>query len=280
MQLSIIVTNYKTPELLKLCLESIKKTVINIDYKVFVMDAAGDEDTEFAAKENFKDFNYVPFEKNVGFRALVNEGLALVKGKYILILNSDIILTEDIIGKMIKYFESDSSIGLLAPQLLNLDGTIQESCFRFFGPMTVLARRSFFGKTAFGEKILDRFLMKDFDHQKTREVDWVMASAIMVKESAVEKVGLMDKRFFMYFEDVDWCRRFWQNGLKVVYFPEVKLFHYHLRVSKKHGGILDLFTNKYIWIHISSAIKYYWKYALRNLKFKVQMSNQFQNPND
>jgi hypothetical protein len=64
----------------------------------------------------------------------------------------------------------------------------------------------------------------------------------------------------MYFEDVDWCRRFWQAGFKIVYLPQAKIYHYHLRVSKKTGGILDLFVNKYTWIHIVSAIKYFLKY--------------------
>jgi N-acetylglucosaminyl-diphospho-decaprenol L-rhamnosyltransferase len=73
-------------------------------------------------------------------------------------------------------------------------------------------------------------------------------------------VGPMDERFFMYFEDVDWCRRFWQAGYRIVYLPQAKIYHYHLRVSKKTGGLADLFINKYTWIHIVSAIKYFLKY--------------------
>jgi len=264
MQLSIIVTNYKTPELLKLCLESLKDAMAGIDKEVFVLDAQSDEDTEFIVKEFFPEFQLVPFEKNVGFRALVNKGLSLADGKYILILNSDIILTEGAVEKMIIYLENNLSVGMLGPQLLNMDDTIQDSCFRFFGPLTILARRTIFGGTAWGNQLLDKFSMRDFNHQETQEVDWIMGSAMLVRSSAIKKIGPMDKRFFMYFEDVDWCRRFWQAGFKVIYFPEAKIYHYHLRVSKKLGGILDIFVNKYIWIHIFSAVKYFFKYGFRS----------------
>jgi len=260
MQLSVIVTNYKNPELLKLCLKSIEDTLADIDKEVFVMDAESDEDTEFVAREKFPDFEYVPFEENIGFRALVNEGLKLVQSKYILVLNSDIILTAGSVQKMIGYLDGHGEVAMVGPQLLNIDGSIQDSCLRFFGPLTILARRTFFGKTLWGKKLLARFLMHDYDHKIPREVDWMLGSSLLIRRTAAEKIGPMDPRFFMYFEDVDWCRRFWEAGYQIIYLPEAKMFHHHLRLSRKTGGVLDLFLNKYTWIHIASAVKYYLKY--------------------
>jgi len=260
MGLSIIVTNYKTPELLKLCLRSIKQCLSDIAYEVFVMDAASTEDTEFVVKGLYPEFAFVPFEKNIGFRALVNEGLKMARGKYILILNSDIILKENAVQVLIEHLDSHQDVAVVGPQLLNLDNSVQESCLRFFGPLTILARRTIFGKTVWGRKLVAKFLMRDYNHQQAREVDWLLGSSLLVRSSALEKVGPMDERFFMYFEDVDWCRRFWQAGFKIVYLPQAKIYHYHLRVSKKTGGVGDLFVNKYTWIHIVSAIKYFLKY--------------------
>lgn len=260
MTFSVIVTNYKTPELLKLCLKSIKQYLADIEHEVFVLDAQSDEDTEFVVKEYFPEFKLVSFKKNVGFRALVNEGLKRASGKYILILNSDIILTDGAIERLINYLETNEDVGMVGPQLLNLDGSIQDSCLNFFGPLTVLARRTIFGKTKWGKNLINKFLMRDYNHQERRDVDWVLGSAFLVRASASKIVGSMDSRFFMYFEDVDWCRRFWQAGFRIVYLPEAKIYHYHLRVSKKTGGLRDLFSNKYTWIHIVSAVKYYWKY--------------------
>ena len=233
------------------------------------MDAKTDEETEYVVKGLFPEFRFFSFVKNVGFRALVNEGLKKTAGRYILILNSDIVLTEGAAAKLINYLEQNKDAGVVGPQLLNLDGSIQDSCLRFFGPLTVLARRTLFGKTYFGQKLVARFLMKDFDHNQTREVDWILGSALLVRRTAVDQVGPMDDRFFMYFEDVDWCRRFHLAGHKIVYLPGAKMYHYHLRVSKKSGGVWDLFVNKYTWIHIISAVKYYWKYRSRNFQFLI-----------
>ena len=129
--------------------------------------------------------------------------------------------------------------------------------------MTILVRRSFLGNIGPFKKILDDFLMTGTDTNKIQTPDWIMGSAMMVKRKAVEKVGLMDERFFMYFEDVDWARRFWHNDYKVVYYPEAIMYHYHQRESKSRLGIFDaLFNRKTRW-HINSGIKFFIKY--RNL---------------
>jgi GT2 family glycosyltransferase len=93
-----------------------------------------------------------------------------------------------------------------------------------------------------------------------REVDWVQGSAMFVKKEIIDKIGLMDEKFFMYFEDADWCRRFRKAGYKVVYFPEAQMSHYYHRASKKWGFLLDVLFNKYTRIHILSGIKYFSKW--------------------
>jgi len=102
-------------------------------------------------------------------------------------------------------------------------------------------------------------LMKDYDHKVAAEVDWLMGACLMVNEKALEQVGGMDERFFLYFEDVDWCRRFWLRGWKVLYLPAVKFSHYHQRTSE-HGGFWGLATNWVMREHIWSAVKYFYKY--------------------
>ena len=102
--------------------------------------------------------------------------------------------------------------------------------------------------------------MKDYDRKEFRDVDWLMGSVLMLSRKAFEKVGHLDSRFFMYLEDTDWCRRFWENDLRVVYYPDVEMLHYHGKGSGKGGVIHSLLMNKYTWIHISSAIKYFKKY--------------------
>ncbi len=200
------------------------------------------------------------FKKNTGYANIVNVGLQKASGDYLLVLNADIIVEKDSLKKMMEYLSVNQKVGLLGPQLLNFNGTIQESCFRFHRLLTIVYRRTFLGKTGWGKKELDRFEMKDFDHRSIREVDWLLGAAMMLKRQALKEVGFMDERFFLYFEDTDWCLRFWKKGWSVVYFPEAGMHHYHGRLSKKTRGVADLFFNKYTWIHIFSAMKYFWKY--------------------
>lgn len=265
MELSIIVTNYRNPQLLKVCLDSIKKYAIGITYELIVTDSATEEDTEIIMREEYPDVKFFPFKENVGLQALLKKAIENSSGRYLLLLNGDIIVTEDSIGKLLSYMKENHSVGMLGPKLLNFNGTLQYSCFRFYKPLTILYRRTFLGRLPFAKKQLDLFLMIDYDHADVKEVDWLMGSAIMISRQAIEKVGLMDPRYFMYFEDVDWCRRFWENGFKVVYYPLVSMHHYHGKVSAKGGLIQSLLFNKMTWIHISSGIKYFRKFWGKSL---------------
>lgn len=260
MKLSIIVTHYKTPELLSLCLKSLVEAARNLPHEILVVDSEAQVETEEMMLSEWPAIRYFSFKKNTGYAKMINVGLRASRGEWRLILNADIVVAKDSLEKMLAYLETHPAVGLLAPQLLNFNGTIQESCFRFHRLATIIYRRTFLGRTSWGKKELDRFALADFDRQSWREVDWFLGAAMIVGEAALKEVGLMDERFFLYFEDTDWCRRFWAKGWKVVYLPEAKMHHYHGRLSKKTGGFMDLFFNKYTWIHLASAMKYFWKY--------------------
>ena len=260
MLLSIIVTHYKTPSLLKLCLKSLKDATQNLSAEILVLDSEAEEETEEMLASEWPEVRFFPFKKNTGYAKIVNVGLREAKGDYLIVLNADLLAEKDSLAKMIDYLSANPKVGLLGPQLLNFNGGIQESCFRFYHLLTVPLRRTFLGKTGWGKKELARFSMEDFDRQSIKEVDWLLGAALMLRRQALKEVGPMDERYFLYFEDTDWCRRFWQKGWSVVYFPAAKMHHYHGRLSKKTNGLADLFFNKYTWIHISSAIKYFWKF--------------------
>ena len=260
MELSIIVTNYRNPELLKICLDSIQKNASNLAVELIVADSATQEDTEMMMREDFPQVRFFPFKENVGFQALIKKGIEESQGKYLLLLNGDIIVTPGSIEKMLDHLKNNPTIGMLSPKLLNFDGSLQYSCFRFYHPITIVYRRTFLGKLPFAQKHLDWFLMKDYDHEKVKDVDWLMGSALLVTRQALEKVGLMDPGYFMYMEDVDWCRRFWEKGFRVVYYPEALMHHYHGKGSAKGGVVKSLLSNKMTWVHIFSAILYFKKF--------------------
>lgn len=258
--LSIIITHHRTPVLLKLCLKSIKENIGSLEHEIIVVDSQSELSTKDLIQEKFPLVKFISFTKNVGYAKIVNSGIKSSRGEYILILNADIIVTKDSISEMLEFIQKNNQVGIVGPQLLTFANKSQHSCFRFPSIGAIVARRTFLGKLNWGKNKISEFLIKEADSFKEKTVDWMQGSSMLVRKQALEKVGLMDERFFMYLEDTDWCRRFWKNGYEVVYLPKAKMFHYYYRVSKKWNSFLDVFFNRYARIHIISAIKYFWKW--------------------
>ena len=107
--------------------------------------------------------------------------------------------------------------------------------------------------------------MADKDLSKPMEADWLMGSALMVSKRAIDNVGLMDESLFLYMSDVDWPRQFWENGYRVVFYPEARMYHYHMRESRSRLGSLDALFNRQTRQHIKDAIRYFRKNGLHHL---------------
>ncbi|NTW15130.1 MAG: glycosyltransferase family 2 protein [Candidatus Moranbacteria bacterium] len=259
-KISIAINSYRNPELLRLCLDSVFRHVQRDDFEVLVVDSATEEATRLVLKDYPQVRTFVPHERNVGFPVLLNRSLKEARGEFLFLINHDIILTEGSVDELLRFAESDPKIGIVGPRQVNFNGSEQISCFRFYRPWTIVYRRTFLGKLPFAKRHLDWFLMRDYDRKTPRNVDWVMGSALFVRREAVDAVGLMDTRFFMYMEDVDWCRRFWDAGFRVVHYPDVTVYHYHGKGSAKGGFLRSLLLNRLTWYHISSGAKYFLKY--------------------
>jgi len=264
-KLSIIVNHYRTPDVLKMCLDSIKKYVKGIDYEIIVGDSATQEQTANMMQEYYPDILFMPHDKNVGFAGMVNPAIKKARGEFLFIINADIIALENGgVEKMIEYLEKNPEIGILGPKLLNIDGSLQQTYFREYNPFIILTKRTVLRKTRFGKKMIDKFNYKDKgDIKSPLPVTWLMASAYLIKKDRFQKVGpFFDSRFFMYFEDTDLSRRFREKSMKVVYYPEVQFTHHHTRQSFGGKGLFDVFTNKLTRVHIGSYIKYIWKWKI------------------
>jgi GT2 family glycosyltransferase len=275
MKLSIIINHYRTPEVLRNCIRSVKEDLSGaaFDWVLIVTDSATIEKTEDMMRDEFPDVIFIPAPENIGFGKSINIALGRAKGQYHFIINADILMDEKgAIASMLAYVEAHPEVGMLGPKLWNINNTWQQSCFRFYTPMTVFYRRTPLGKTQGGKKDLDEFLMKDVfakgDLTEPTPVDWLMGSAMLVRKKDLEKVGGFDERYFMYFEDVDWARRFWEAGLQVVYYPKVTMYHHHFQSSKKSSLWQSMF-NKYARIHVGSAIKYFKKFGTKKVRYGV-----------
>ncbi len=259
MDLSIIILNYKAKGLVKQCLKGIKLLNLALNYEIIVVDNHSGDSCVEMIKQYFPHVKLIESDKNRGFAAGNNLGLKEAQGKYVMILNPDITILEGAIEKMHEFMETNESVGVCGPKLINPDGTVQMSCYHFPKFMVPIYRRTFLGNLPWAKKNLHHYLMKDWDHNANREVDWLLGACLLVRRLAIDQVGLMDERFFLYFEDVDWCRRFWQAGFKVYYLAEAEMVHYHQRLSAENPGLRGLFSDT-TRIHIASWIKYFAKH--------------------
>ncbi len=262
-ELSIVITVYGKTDLLELCIDSIQQNLKSdeLDYEIIVAVSAVEESARDLMREKYPKITFIPNKENKGFGFVANQGIRKSVGKYIFVINHDIIIKDNAIQELLNYIKKYKDVGLVAPKLVNFDGSVQNSAFRFYQWRTIIYRRTFFGKFGFAKRHLNRFLLKnELSDNKIVDVDWVMGSAMMVSREALEKVGLFDERFFMYFEDVDWCWRFWQAGYRVVYNSTVQVAHYHGKASLNKGVIQAILLNKYTRVHIISALKFFKKH--------------------
>ncbi|MBI4272309.1 glycosyltransferase family 2 protein [Candidatus Uhrbacteria bacterium] len=256
---SIVLVNYCARGLVRECIKGLKRLTTNLRLEIIVVDNSNDKQLADLLAERFGDVKYIPMQTNVGFARANNMGISHSGGKYILILNYDITPLPDSLDTLVSYMDVHPQTGIVGPQLLNPDGTTQNSCYRFHSLVTPFLRRTWFGKIWKGKRHIDRFLMRDTLIGQPTDVDWLLGACLLVRASCIADVGLMDERFFLYFEDTDWCRRFWDAGYKVKYVPDAKMIHLHRRDSAQ-GGALAVIFHSSTRIHIASWIKYILKW--------------------
>ncbi|MCG2700665.1 glycosyltransferase family 2 protein [Candidatus Parcubacteria bacterium] len=261
MDISIIIVNYKSKEKTLACLNAIKEADLDgLLYEIIVVDNASEDDSGEVIKREYKEIKFIQSEKNSGMGSGNNLGIKTAQAEFVLILNPDTIVKKDAIKILYNYIKNNKQAGIVGPKLLNSDGTLQYSCLRFPKFYTPILRRTFLGR--FADRHINGFLMKDFNHDTIREVDWIMGSCLIIRKNILDKIkGGFDNRFFMYFEDTDLCRRAWQAGFKVVYNPLASAVHDHARASAESPWYL-FFLNKLSRAHIASWIKYFYKWGM------------------
>ena len=220
--LSIIIVNYNTKKLVMDCIKSIEKEGSRISWEVIIIDNNSKDGSvkEFKKmKERNKNFHLILNKDNLGYAKANNQGIILAKGGYLLLLNSDTLVKKGSLGKLLKFAQKHPSVGVIGPKLLNIDKSLQPSCYNFPTIKNALAEFWFGKKGLFG-----KFAPKG---KKPVTVDAVVGAAFLITPEARERVGLLDERYWAYFEDIDYCRQVWKNGLEVYYLPSSEIIHYH-----------------------------------------------------
>ncbi len=268
MNLSVVITHHRDIDLLQKCLNALQKELESVDSEIIAVMSEYRPAMLENLKNDFPDVKFLPFEKNLYFVRAANRGLEKAKGDFVLLINDDVIVSAGSVKTLLDFLENNPRVGLVGPKIFYPDGTEQFSCFRFYTFSFLLCRRTFLGKLKMCRKNINKFLYldKNLNLPEGAEVDWLMNGAgVMAKRENINKVGLLDERFKHYMSDVDWARRFWQNGLKVVYYPRVNFYHYH-RKSSGSRGAASLFYNKMARMHLWDGLKYFWKWKCGNIK--------------
>ena len=265
LNLSIVIVNYNSRGLLRQCLKSLYKNLQGspLNYRIVVVDNNSTDGSVALVREEFPAVRLIPREMNSGYARGINTGITSIEARYYLILNPDTtIVQEKAIEQIVQFMDTHLDAGITGLKLINPNGTTQISCCQFPKFFYPLYRRTLLGRLPPFKKAVRDYLLLDWDHNETRMVPWVIGTGMIVNGSALAQVGLMDERFFMYFEDTDWCRRFWENGWKVYYLHRVEVVHYYGRGSARVMGLVSIFDRQ-TRIHISSWLKYFLKYLGR-----------------
>jgi N-acetylglucosaminyl-diphospho-decaprenol L-rhamnosyltransferase len=243
---SVVVVTYNALPWIEKSIESVQ------DEEVVVVDNGSTDGTVDVVRELFPQARLIARE-NLGLASGWNAGLAVVTGRYFMLLNADAWLTDGSLARLVEFADAHPDAAVVGPKLLNTDGTLQRSV-RGFPTLWRLATEYFFlRKLAPGSQLLNAFYAGGFEHDEVREVEVVMGACMLVRREAVEQVGPLDESFFLFSEETDWCYRFEQAGWKVFFFPGAECVHVggashggrmfrenvrgHLRFLAKHRGV-------------------------------------------
>lgn len=224
--LSIIIVSWNAKKYLKKCVDSIVNETGQYVKEIIVVDNASTDGSAELIRENYKQVTLICNDANLGFAKANNIGIKQSRGRYVLFINSDVEVLGGCIEKMVPYMEQHPQIGMLGPQILDASGNIQRSCMGFPTLWNTFCRALALDSNFPVVKLFGGSLMTFWQHNTIRDVDVINGCFWMVRREAWTQVGLLDERFFIYAEDKDWCKRFWDAGWKVVYYPLAQSVHF------------------------------------------------------
>ncbi|MFH1279712.1 MAG: glycosyltransferase [Candidatus Eisenbacteria bacterium] len=262
-RLSIVVVNYNTKDHVLELLRSLEEHPSLHEAEAIIVDNASSDDSVEEIGRHFPDAKIVRNETNLGYSKGVNRGIREAKGEFFLVLNPDIRLRDGSLDRLVEYALENPDVGMAGSKLLNPDGSLQYSSRAFYTWRTLLWRRTPIGRLFPDSPVIREHLMLDWDHNSTRDVDWMLGACLLVRRDAVEDVGLMDERFFLYFEDVDWCYRMKAHGWRVVYVADSVMEHRHRRGSARPFSRQKAF-------HLSSMFHFFEKWSRSLYRWKTR----------
>lgn len=232
MNLSVVIITYNSSQYISGCLRSLLPELGNRKAEIILVDNNSDDNslelaTKFSESELPENITVriIANDVNSGYAPAINQGMKNSSGEYLLLLHPDVNIREKSLTVMLNTLNEDSSLGMVAPQFLFPDDSIQPSCRRFPNYSSVIYEALGLTMLFSSSKTFNGWKMGDFDHSSRREVDQPMSACVLLKREVLDQVGLMDEQFVMFFNDVDWCKRIKDAGWKIVFNPEATVEH-------------------------------------------------------
>jgi GT2 family glycosyltransferase len=256
--ISIIIVSWNAKDMLEKCLVSISNQSNRYQIETIVVDNASTDGAPDVVKNNFPEVTLIQNSANLGFAKANNVGISNSNGRYVCLINSDVVVLDNCLDRMCEYMDSNPEIGVLGPRVLNPDGTLQQTCRKFPNLWDGFCRATALDKVFPQSRIFGRQFMTFITHDEARTVDYLSGCFMMVRKRSMEQVGLLDEAFFFYAEDKDWCKRFWDNGWAVGYYPNAEAIHYLYGSSNKDPV-------RYYIQEIKANMQYYKKHHSRSV---------------
>lgn len=222
MDLSIVIVNWNTRDMLRDCLQSVDAGKGSLKLEVFVVDNASSDASAEMVRAEFPHVHLIENKKNLGFAAGNNVALKQAVGRFVMLLNTDTLVHGNVLSEAVAWLDAHPDVGVIGPRVLNSDGSVQPSCSAF--PSLKFLTMQVFGLTRIAR--LDKYRMTGWDRSSERKVDVISGAAMFVRRAAMDDVGLLDEAFFFYGEETDWCHRFGCAGWKLVFVPIPEVTHF------------------------------------------------------
>lgn len=253
---SFVIIEYNSINDVLACASTIICACNNLSYEIIVTsNSTYPAPEQKRLQKKFSDLTWVFNTRNVGFAHGMNLGLAKSTGDVIVILNPDVRIKSGELLTIYEYLMSKNEVGIIGPRIVDRDGVLQDTCRCFMSPLTLFRRiftRIFTG--------CDVLIDKNFDYNKVQSVDWVIGAFMMVRRDAFKIVGGLDEGYFLYVEDMDWCKRFWDKGYQVVYYPKLEVEYKGDRKSTS-SFFSKKMINKYGLFHLKSYLRFLRKFG-------------------
>jgi GT2 family glycosyltransferase len=251
LDLSIIIVSWNAKDYLVKCLKSLAQAPAIGTMEIIVVDNDSSDGSPEAVERDFPSVRLVRSGGNLGFARANNIGMRMSKGRYLALINSDVEVLGDCLGRLVDYCEKNPKVGMVGPHIIGRDHKLQRTCRGFPGVWNHFCRALALDAIFPRSKWLGGFLMHYWQQDTLQSVDMLTGCFWLARRQALAQVGLLDERFFMYGEDMDWCKRFWLKGWPLVFVPSAEAIHY--------GGASSANAPVRFYIEKYRAELQYWK---------------------